>query len=105
MLTDTLDFHEEIVAAAAAEALVLFNRAPAKMRRDMVARLVVLLESRHNAATDYSDTTARRIYSTVRKPYIDALSSLTRQTFGDPLDWTKWWNQNKKNAAAWPEYD
>lgn len=104
-LADLLDYHEEVIAAAAAEAIAMFERAPPKVRQELVSTLVVLLESRHNAATDISNSTAKRIYSTVREPFIRALSALTGQSFRDPLEWTHWWNNNKKNAEAWPEYD
>lgn len=102
-LVDQLDYRDELVAAAAGKALVHFRDAPGRIRRECTERLVKLLEARHNAATNIDDTYSIRVYRTVRQPWLQALSALTGQSFTDPLDWVKWWNDNKNRASAWPD--
>ncbi|HEX9792427.1 MAG TPA: hypothetical protein VGC54_00445 [Planctomycetota bacterium] len=104
-LLDTLDYHNETVAAAAGKALQHFGDAPGEVRKISAERLVKLLESRANAATNVEDTTSIRIYRIIRPSWMSALTALTGETFTDPLDWTRWWNKNKKNRAIWADRD
>ncbi|RMH02116.1 MAG: HEAT repeat domain-containing protein [Planctomycetota bacterium] len=102
-LVDLLDYKDELVIAAAAESLARFGEAPAKIRQESTKYLVKRLESYQNAALDGEDTTARRVYRTVREPMTRALSALTGQSFRDPLDWTKWWNNVGQKKDYWKE--
>lgn len=102
-LVDLLDYKDELVIAAAGEALVKFGEAPVKIRQSAAEVLVKRLESYQNAAASGEDDTARRIYRTVRDPMIRALSSLTGQSFRDPLEWTKWWNNEGKKKDYWKD--
>ncbi|MFQ5749514.1 MAG: hypothetical protein ACE5H3_08665, partial [Planctomycetota bacterium] len=98
-MIDMLDSKDEIVIAATGEALAQWG----EVRRKIVGRAVVILDADYNAATNINDTTANRIYRTIHEPLIRALSALTGQSFRDPLDWTRWWNKNKKNPEAWKD--
>ncbi len=100
-LVDLLDYKDEGVIAAAGNALAQFGDAPGAIRRDCVEVLVKRLESYHNRASNLEDTTSARIYGVVREPMIRALSVLTGQNLRDPLDWTKWWNNNKNDRSLW----
>ena len=102
-LVDLLDYKDELVIAAAGEALAKFRDAPADVRQDSVKVLVKRLESYQNAALSGEDDTARRIYRTVRDPMTRALTALTGQSFRDPLDWTKWWNNVGSKKDFWEE--
>ncbi len=102
-LVDLLDYKDELVIAAAGEALIKFADAPTKVRQESAKILVKRLESYQNAASSGEDDTARRIYRTVRDPMIRALSALTGQSFRDPLEWTKWWNNVGNKKAYWKD--
>ena len=102
-LTDLLDYKDELVIAAAGEALAQFGGAPGKVRRDCTETLVKRLESYHNASTNYEDTNAIRIFRQVKDPMIRALTALTGQSFRDPVEWTRWWNDNKKDKELWQD--
>ena len=77
--------------------------APGKVRLEVCAKLVNFLNSYYNAASNPEDTTARQRYRMVGRPMSDALSEMTGQTFQDPLDWRKWYNDNKKNKEIWSD--
>lgn len=102
-LVDLLDYKDELVIAAAGEALAKFKDAPPKVRQESTKVLVKRLESYQNAASSGEDNTARRVYRTVRDPMTRALSALTGQSFRDPLDWTKWWNNVGNKKKYWEE--
>lgn len=104
-LLDMLDYKDEEVIAAAGEALAQFESAPGKKRHEAVGQLVKHLESYYNAATDLNDSNSKRIYRKVREPLTRALRNLSGESFSDPLDWTRWWNKNKKNAEIWKDKD
>jgi len=100
-LQDLLDYKDILVVAAAAEALSQFGEAPGAVRLESTKQLVKKLESYHNSSMDYEDTNAVRDYRTIRDPFVKALSVFTQQSFRDPLDWTRWWNKNKKDRDLW----
>ena len=100
-LLDLLDYKDEQVAAAAASALAQFGEMPGKQRLEATKQLVKMLESYHNASLNYEDTNAVRRYRTIRDSFLRALTAMTNQSFRDPLDWTKWWNKNKKKKELW----
>lgn len=102
-LVDLLDHHEDLIIAKAAEALVQYREAPGKVRVEVASKLVNLLNSYYNAANNPEDTTAKQRYRMVGRPMIQALSELTGQSFQDPLDWRKWFNDNKKNKKIWSD--
>ncbi|TAH36321.1 MAG: hypothetical protein EYC70_10965 [Planctomycetota bacterium] len=102
-LVDLLDFHQDVVIAAAAKAMAQFSGAPGKSRQYMVENLVKILESYSNAASNIEDTTSVQKYTTVRGPLVDALKALTPMSFDQPLDWTKWWNNNKNKPEFWKD--
>ncbi|MAW60252.1 MAG: hypothetical protein CMJ94_05380 [Planctomycetes bacterium] len=102
-LVDLLDHHEDVIIAASATALKNYRGAPGKVRLEVCAKLVNFLNSYYNAASNPEDTTARQRYRMVGRPMSDALSEMTGQTFQDPLDWRKWYNDNKKNKEIWSD--
>lgn len=100
-LVDYLDHYQDVVIAGAAKAIGQFGEAPGKTRQFLVENLVKKLESYANAASNIEDTTSVQKYTTVRGPMIQALKNLTPMSFDDPLDWTKWWNNNKNKPELW----
>ncbi|KAA3604523.1 MAG: hypothetical protein DWQ01_22055 [Planctomycetota bacterium] len=104
-LLDFLDYKDEEVIAAAGRALSQFEDAPGSIRKECVGKIVKQLESYHNAASELEDNNSKRIYRKVREPLTTALRNLTGESFSDPLDWTRWWNKNKKNRSAWEDRD
>lgn len=102
-LVDLLDYKDELVIAAAGEALVKFREAPGDVRQNCTEKLVKYLDSYHNAASTGEDDTARRIYRTVRDPLTRALTALTRESFREPLEWTKWWNNVGQKKDFWEQ--
>lgn len=103
-LADFLDHSQDAVIAAAARAMVQFRDAPGNARKLLVGNLVTRLESYHIAATNVEDVISVARYTTVRGPMVDALRALTREaSLSEPLEWTKWWNDNKGEAAAWKD--
>lgn len=99
-LVDLLDFKFFEVIAGAAEGMSFFHSAPLKTRKLLVGPLVKTLESAANAAQDLQDVLAKEKYGIIGAPIIDALQKLTGQNLRNPLEWTKWWNDNKK-ATDW----
>lgn len=102
-LVDLLDFHQDVVIAAAAKALGQFREAPGERRKFMVENLVKKLESYSNQASDVQDTVSIQKYTTVRGPMVDALKKLTGEAYNEPLEWTKWWNNNKNKPELWKD--
>ena len=102
-LVDLLDHHEDQIIAAAASALKNYRDAPGKIRLEACGKLVNFLNSYYNAASNPEDTTARQRYRMVNRPMLDALSEMTGQTFPKPLDWRKWYNDNKKDKKLWSD--
>jgi hypothetical protein len=99
-LVDLLDFKFFEVTAGTAEGMSFFHSAPLKTRKLLVGPLVKTLESAANAALDLQDVLAKERYGIIGSPIIDALQKLTGQSLRQPLEWTKWWNDNKK-ATDW----
>lgn len=104
-LVDLLDHHQDQIIASAAKALTHYRAAPGKVRLEVVSKLVNFLNSYYNASTNPEDTTARQRYRLASRPMLDALSELTGQTFRDPLQWRKWFNDNKKDRDLWSDDD
>lgn len=102
-LVDLLDHHEFFLIAASATALKNYREAPGKIRKEVCGKLVNFLNSYYNAASNPEDTTAKERYRMVGRPMLDALSEMTGQTFQDPLDWRKWYNDNKKDKEIWSD--
>jgi hypothetical protein len=100
-LVDLLDYKHETVAAKAAESLAKFREAPLETRQDCVKKLVKLFESYRSRGVDLDDSNGQRVYRIIREPFLRALSELTGQSLRTSLEWTKWWNNNKKNKDAW----
>ncbi|HJM39568.1 MAG TPA: hypothetical protein QGG59_05585 [Planctomycetota bacterium] len=102
-LLDLLDYKDEVVAAAAGEALSQYRSAPGDVRKECTKSLVKMLESYHNASLDREDSGAVREYRTVRDPFLRALTTFTNESYRDPLEWTRWWNKNKKKSELWKD--
>ncbi|MBL8900369.1 MAG: hypothetical protein JNM84_22245 [Planctomycetes bacterium] len=99
-LVDLLDFKFFEVTAGAAEGMSFFHSAPLKTRKLLVGPLVKALESASNDALDLQNVLAKERYGIIGSPIIDALQKLSGQNLRQPLEWTKWWNDNKK-ATDW----
>ena len=103
-LLDLLDDKDELVAAAAGDALSQFRNAPGQFRKEATKDLVKMLESNSNAAsTKDASTTDIRRFRTVKDPFLRALTTFTGQSFRKPLDWTRWWNKNKNDRSLWKD--
>lgn len=102
-LVDLLDHHEYQIIAGAARGLTHYRDAPGKVRLEVTEKLVNFLNSYYNAQTNPEDTTARQLYRIVRRPMFEALTAVTGQSFQAPLDWRKWFNDNKKNRELWSD--
>ncbi|MDP6940393.1 MAG: hypothetical protein QGH51_00030 [Planctomycetota bacterium] len=102
-LLDLLDYKDEVVAAASGEALSQYREAPGDVRKECTKSLVKMLESYHNASLDREDSGAVREYRTIRDPFLRALTTFTNESFRDPLEWTRWWNKNKKKQELWKD--
>ena len=100
-LVDLLDYKHETVVAKSAESLAQFREAPLETRQDCVKKLVKLFESYRSRGVDLDDSNGQRVYRVIREPFLRALSELTGQSFRTSLEWTKWWNNNKKKKDAW----
>ncbi len=103
-LLDLLDDKDELVAAAAGDALSQFRNAPGGFRKEATKSLVKMLESNANSAsTKDASTTDIRRFRTVKDPFLRALTTFTGQSFRKPLDWTRWWNKNKNDRSLWKD--
>ena len=100
-LLDLLDYKDEQVAASAGTALSHFGEMPGAKRKEATKGLTKSMESYHNASLIYEDTNAVRRYRAIRGPFLQALTAMTNQSFRDPLEWTRWWNKNKKSKDEW----
>ncbi len=110
-LADLLRFDEEAeVVAEACASLATYAAAPLKERKEAVRRLVDLYETTWNYKMSVrpEDKTLSRIasqrwgvYSQVMRT---ALQTLTGEQLSRPLEWRRWWNDNKKRPT-WDRED
>lgn len=110
-LADLLRFDEEAeVVAEACASLATYAAAPLKDRKEAVRRLVDLYETTWNYKMSVrpEDKTLSRIasgrwgvYSQVMRT---ALQTLTGEQLSRPLEWRRWWNDNKKRPT-WDRED
>jgi hypothetical protein len=91
------------VVAQAADALAGYGRAPQKLRRDAVKRLIDLYSGTWNykesvrPADKVISKIATARYKVYGKSLRFALQALTGTQLRRPHEWRKWWNVNKKN--------
>ena len=100
-LIDLMERDKDIqVNAAAVESLGNYAKAPEKVRKTIVERVVRLFSGTDNGSRslDPKDSLAdfyRRKLAAVGGPCQNTLRALTGQSFSTALEWLKWWNHNK----------
>ena len=96
-ILDMLKDKDQIVVAAAAEALGEYHEAEQKLRKELVEGVLKELMPRKNAIdNDSADEIAREWYDAISGPCITTLQRLTGQELRSPEDFRTWWNKNKK---------
>ncbi len=86
------------IVADAASALGNFVDAKEDDRKKIAEKLINLINSLQGQAADTSTPQgldARQRYEAISPGAIDSLQRLTGQTFRQPIEWQKWWNDNK----------
>ena len=100
LLNDT----ENVLIAAAAEALGEFKGAPQKVRKEAFNELLKLLVTIKNLKEgDINDIASRDKYDVIAAPITTTLQLLSGHDERDPEEWQRWWNKNKKED--WGEED
>jgi hypothetical protein len=102
-LTKKLEDKEYTIVADSSAALGNFSSAKEDVRKPIVEKLVKSLNSAQGAAADPSTPNgaeAKRRFETIAPSMIDSLQKLTNQTFREPREWEKWWNNNKQKPWA-----
>ncbi|HKE00897.1 MAG TPA: HEAT repeat domain-containing protein [Planctomycetota bacterium] len=87
----------ELVADAAA-ALGSYSSAPEEIRKRIVEKTTKHLNTAAGSAADFQDpnySEFKRKYETISPAMIETLQKLTNQTFREPREWEKWWNEHK----------
>jgi hypothetical protein len=98
-LVKKLEDKENSLVADTGSALGNYSSAKEEVRKRIVEKLVKSINSAQGAAADPSTPAgaeAKRRYETIAPSMIDALQKLTNQTFREPREWEKWWNNNKQ---------
>jgi len=98
--------------AAAGRALANFEKAPAKIRREIAERLILRLASIHSEATritvnrpgeaqDLSVTNAQVQLRAVGPHFQATLAKVTGVRFDAAPEWSRWWQKVGKKPAHW----
>ena len=83
------------VIAAVATAGKYYAKASGAVRKKIVESFVTVLEGSYGASQNNRDTTAVKKYDTISTPMIQTLQELTGERIGTPIEWRKWFNENK----------
>ncbi len=100
-LIDLMERDKDIqVNAAAVQALGNYSKAPEKVRKLIVERVVRIFSGTDDSSRslDPNDPMAdfyRRKLAAIGGPCQDTLRALTGQSLPNSLQWVKWWNHNK----------
>ncbi len=88
------------VVGKTAAALSGYNKAPGKIRKQLLEECIKQSEGVYNAAQN-NDQNAKRKWNIVSSGIMSALNSLSRVKFKNPGEARSWYNDNKKNKAVW----
>ncbi len=100
-LIDLMERDKDIqVNAAAVQALGNYAKAPERVRKTIVERVVRIFSGTDDSSRtlDPNDPVAdfyRRKLAAIGGPCQDTLKALTGQSLPNSLAWVKWWNHNK----------
>lgn len=97
-LLNVLNSKDYSLIADAATALGNYNQAPEEARKKIVEKLQKHLNTAQGNAADptnpaYNDL--KKKYETINPAMTETLQKLTGQSFREPREWEKWWNENK----------
>jgi hypothetical protein len=84
--------------ADAASALGNYTSAPEELRKRIVEKTTKHLNTAQGNAADTANpayTDFKRKYETISPAMIETLQKLTGQSFREPREWEKWWNDHK----------
>ncbi len=96
-LLDLLKNKDNVVIAAAAEALGEYKGAPQKIRKEAFNELLKLLTTiKALKDGDMNDIASRDKYDVIAAPITTSLQLLSGHDARKPEDWQRWWNKNKK---------
>jgi hypothetical protein len=84
------------VIVAAAEALIHFQETNDPTRKQIAGEMIKLLSSAFSGAKDPRQTALVEKYDAMSVPFNNTLQALTKASPGNPEDWQKWFNENKK---------
>jgi len=98
-LIKVLNDKDDGIVADCSAAFGSYNTAKEDVRKKIVEKLVNLLNSSQSQAADPSTPqgkVAKDRYEKISPAIIESLQKLTNQTLRQPLEWQKWWNNNKQ---------
>lgn len=98
-LVKKLEDKEHSIVADTASALGSYSTAKEEYRKKIVERLVKTINAAQGNAADPTTPAgaeAKRRFETIAPSIIDSLQKLTNQSFREPREWEKWWNNNKQ---------
>lgn len=102
-LLDLLNDKDNIIVAAACQALAEYEEADQDLRKKAFNELLKLLMTTKALTADPNDLVARARYDAIAAPIITTLQKLSGHDERKPEEWQRWWNKNKK--ADWDAED
>lgn len=103
-LEGLLQHHQDMLVAAAAEAIGEYSEHKLKERKAAFHEMLKLLMGLKAAVDqDATDVRSRERYDAVAAPIITSLQRLSGHDERSPEKWERWWNKNKKKD--WDEAD
>lgn len=96
-LIKLLKHKEDDVAAKAADAMVGYKGAPGRIRKEMLEELIKNTEGVFSAQASTPTGPQARRWNIIQHSVMEALKALSGQTFKDPQEARKWFNDHKKD--------
>jgi hypothetical protein len=95
-LQDMLFHKDNVIVAAAAEALGNYEELEIEARKKLFeSMLKVLMSQKGMTDAEPNSPALRERYDIIAAPIITTLQKLSRHTERDPVEWQRWWNKNK----------
>lgn len=100
-LTKLLQYKDDHVIAQAADALGGYGAAPGDVRKDVFEELLKDFEGVASEARKPGNKSALNKWNVVGSSVMGALGSVAHQSFADPAAARKWFNDHRRDVAAW----
>jgi len=98
-LQEYLKYKTDEVVAKAADAMSGYRNAPGKVRRGMLEELIKQTEGVSSGAKNAKNSALVHKWQVIGGPAVAALNALSGQTFKDPEEARKWFNDHKGDKS------